>query len=349
MNGPRNRLAEPAKDYKIGLWGPPASGKTTFLAALKVASLRSAEHWIMTGADDESEKFLIDSVRELVRERVFPDFTHSMTEFVFRFVGNPPARRGGWLRSRTMGPPDRVAFDLTVLDVPGRLYGYGGVPGGRSAPGFDTSGIASVAYPDDDRPASSPAEREDDDERLLRHLEDCDGIVFLFDPVGKDEDNSFEHFHRILEKLARRYFAQDHFGKAHLPQQMSVCISKFDQSDVYSFAKRYGFTLQDAEPPHLPRVPNDQASEFFDVLCRKNPHTNADLVNSLITRYFKDVRFYATSAIGFYVADGQRFRPYDGPNLVPNGSSWGIKGQVFPINVLEPVIALHERLRTKAR
>jgi hypothetical protein len=350
---------------RIGLWGPSGSGKTTFLAALKVATTRNQlpGNWIMNGSDDESADFLINLTDQLVRDRRFPQGTDLPTGYVFRFTGEGPmvrrrqesasgAARGGRMARmlRPMGErqPTQDAFELDVLDVPGGLY-KGTRAGDLSE---DLGESEELSFGDE------PAENglgggndalfgpPDDEERLLDHLQECQGILYLYDPVQDARDgDSFDSFHRILEKLTRRVFEQDGYNRPKLPHHVAVCVTKFDQPEIYKLARRYGHTVQDQAPPFLPRVSNARAAEFFHRLCVESA-SNADMVDAGIRQYFNTVSYFVTSAIGFYVGNGRRFQPHNHLNLEAGPGGVRIKGRVYPINVLEPVLWLHNSLQS---
>ncbi len=366
MVNPEPPYFEPPRQVRIGLWGPPGSGKTPFLAALKIATTRShvPGNWIMNGSDDESSDFLIRVTDQLVRDQTFPGATFDPVGYVFRFTGEParrpraswsapanPVARGGWLRGRrsdgqaptVITRPEanagRVSFELDVLDVPGAVYGQTPTPdfGGSGSGG---SGLDFGDEPDGPSGSGQYDNRADVEERLLDHLQDCQGIVYLYDPVRDAKlGDTFEYFHRVLEKLARRVFEQDHFTGSRLPQHVAVCVTKFDSPEIYRLARRYGHSVQDAAPPYLPRVANRSAPDFFNRLCLESSG-NADLVESGIRQHFGTVAYFVTSAIGFYVGPNNRFQPHNGLN-VENGR---IKGRVYPINVLEPILWLHDSL-----
>ena len=62
---------EPA-DYSITMWGAPATGKTTFLAALSIALIRFGSVWCVNGADEASTDMLIRLTTGLATDRCFP-------------------------------------------------------------------------------------------------------------------------------------------------------------------------------------------------------------------------------------------------------------------------------------
>lgn len=130
---------------------------------------------------------------------------------------------------------------------------------------------------------------------------------------------------------------------AKLPHYVAVCVTKFDDPMVYRFARLNGYRNYDENDPYLfPRVHDDDAEGFFKQLCDTSPMGDADLICNALTRYFQPerIRYFITSAIGFY-RQGGRFRDDDYQNAVEQGGgTYKIRGQIHPINVLEPILWL---------
>jgi hypothetical protein len=62
----------------ITLWGPIASGKTTYLAALNTALAKASPPWTLTGADPANTELLIEMTASLVGRRQFPEATQGI-------------------------------------------------------------------------------------------------------------------------------------------------------------------------------------------------------------------------------------------------------------------------------
>ncbi|MGV9680895.1 hypothetical protein ACWDSJ_36970 [Nocardia sp. NPDC003482] len=336
-----NSQPDPPVQLRLGMWGPPASGKTTFLAALKIATLLSRRpgNWIMNGTDGPSSRFLQQMTDLLADQRVFPTATDAANGMTFRFTGErsvpgSPRFPGGLGRRQPMTA--REAFELDVLDV----------PGGTHAP--DHTGADEE--PDLEFADTDPIEFDEMSDRtqMLDHLQACQGIVYLFDP-GRDVrlGDAFKYFQGTLEELSSRIFQPGYHG-TRLPHCVAVCITKFDQPYVYQEAFRRGYSVRDTAPPYFPMVEDGRAGEFFHELC-KDDHTNTNLVAKALERYFYEdrVKYFVTSSIGFYSVNG-RFQARDPHNVEQVGDGdFRIRGKVHPLNVIEPLIWLFDNLKAK--
>jgi len=336
------------QELRIGLWGALSSGKTTYLAALNIAATRwnGSRHWIMNGADGISSDRLVEWTDLLMRQRTFPPATLGPENLLFRFTGldGEQRRQSRWARRPV--PPQRQAFEL---DVPGGWYRDQPLLDDLQASfGEDGAGSDGGDGGEDDTGGAQANERCPDEEDLTDRLESCDGIIYLLDPVcDTREGDAFDLFHRTLERLARRVFEQVRYREARLPHHVAVCITKFDKPEVYKLARQYGLTVQSELPPGMPYVPDKHADAFFQLLCHSS-HGNAGMVRAALANHFDPakIRVFVTSAVGFYVGERRRFRPTDYAN-VENGASGRdhIRGNVHPINVLEPLLWLQRSSR----
>lgn len=333
MTDPNTSIAPPTQ-LRIGLWGPPGSGKTTYLAALKVATYRSRlpGNWIMNGLDPASIDFLTDHVDLLTNRRRFPEATLSVKTLSFRFTGEHTVTE----RRRFRSPHEIMlpkAFELEVLDVPGGIFNSTTTsnpvdPEGLELPGGTDSSHVAPSIDD-----------------LVDRLQECQGIIYLFDPErDANQGDAFIFFHRVLEHLTAQVL-QGVTPNRRLPHWVAVCITKFDHPAVFRSARRGGFIRQDANPPYFPRVDDHEAGQLFRKLCEEEP-SNSDLVaESLNTHFHPDrIKYFVTTSVGFYVARG-RFTMMDPLNVerIGNGSNdFEIRGKVHPINVLEPLLWLHD-------
>ncbi|RSN48578.1 hypothetical protein DMH08_33785 [Actinomadura sp. WAC 06369] len=330
-------MERPVRELRrIGLWGAPESGKTTFLAALQVAVLRSPEQWMLFGVNEESNDFLDTQTSMLTQHRQFPPATRFSNPLSWTLRGTTTVETGKRFGRRTKAVP--MEFNIDLVDTPGAVFASKGVPGEAMAGGGDNLGF--------DEPDERPSEIEEDD--VIEHLAGCDGIVYLFDPTReRRRGDSYSYFQRTLLKLSRQVFRDRGSVDDRLPQHLAVCVTKFDAPEVYRKARVGGYLTYDDSPQMLPRVREDSAGHFFAELCRDSEVGNADLVLSSIQKYFHPdrVRYFATSAVGFYLGDSDRFTEKDYSNVAKNADGGiEIRGKVWPINVVEPVLWLGRRL-----
>ena len=110
------------------------------------------------------------------------------------------------------------------------------------------------------------------------------------------------------------------------------------------------------ECPHpdghrLPRVPQERSREFFDWVCARVLGGSAGMVREGINAYFDPTRvqYFAPSSIGFRLNSNQVFDFRDFNNIQAIGQDITIRDRPRPINVLEPLIYLEQRIRSGRR
>jgi hypothetical protein len=322
---------------KIGLWGAPTSGKTTFLAALSIAATRKRDQRIqLFGADDASTHFLIEQTALLTSDLRFPPATNqeSHLNWVMHMDADAQVRRFG----RNWTDKVRFAFDLDFLDVPGRVYDpRAGAPAAGSPHLFG-----------DEADQASAVGTSGDDEAFLHDLASCDGLVLLFDPTNEWQKNEvFHYFHGTLLKIAQRRLRDPARTTNLLPQYVAVCTTKFDHNDVYRKACEMGFVSPSIDERLFPKVSDRRAEEFFVAIGKESKLSNADLVRDTLRNFFEEgrVQFFVTSAIGFRVDSTGRFDEWDFENVDErSGPSPRIRGPIYPINVIEPQMWLGQKL-----
>ncbi|MEV4362730.1 hypothetical protein [Nonomuraea sp. NPDC049625] len=324
---------------RIGLWGAPQSGKTTYLAALRVAIDRGESDWWLYGSDDASTDFLTDMTHQLVRLKQFPSATVSLPpglQWVFR--GDREVRRRIRLGlSRTEQEVTTILLEL--LDAPGGMFwGSSGRPAQAKLSG-------RVQFGDGRDEPGGPA--VSDEERLLDHLASCDGLIYLFDPTReRSRRDSYDYFQRTVLQLAQR--SAERSRDRYLPHHLAVCITKFDHPHVYEPARRLGYTDNTTRDEGFPTVPDGLAAELFSRLCEHDVENSAVLLDKGIRTLFSPARtrYFMTSAVGFYLdPDLRRFQPAHPWNVIEETGPGGeettrILGAVRPINVLEPLLWL---------
>jgi hypothetical protein len=308
---------------RVGLWGATLSGKSTFLSALFIAASRSPEDLRVRGNNDESTDFLVRNTHALNAQHAFPQATVTAQEplswTLQMSVPNP-------VRGRFFRPaPATVPFDFRVdlQDAPGRSF--------AAIPGIEPSRLNLPGGGD-----GTEVPEVDD------FLAGCQGLLLLIDPVRERErGDAHNFFHGTLLRIAQR--VQVPLGQ-RLPHYIAVCVTKFDQPEIFRFASENGFlTYSEHDPLMFPRVHNSQAERFITELFTGSQLSDVDLVRRALGKYFypERIQYFVTSAIGFYVGPSGEFREGNYWNVVPaENGTYQIRGQIHPINVAEPLLWL---------
>ncbi|PWI06444.1 hypothetical protein DIZ27_33680 [Streptomyces sp. NWU339] len=304
---------------RIGVWGSPASGKTTFLGALRLAALDPAGpfgRWQVVPSDDVSERFLVETARKLAIDKVFPPATQAVRPYAWRFRGDLSGTAFGRRRLWRRRPANRLEFELSVLDVPGGAY-----------EDLRSDGIAA---------------------RSIDHLARAQGLVYLFDPLREAQDSdSFAYLNGTLTRITRLCMQENRLDGPYLPHHLAVCLTKFDDPEVFDRARRGGWT--DLGPNGVPVV-SDPAG-FFDWLADDLHGSTMRLVGQTLRANFHPARlhFFTTSAIGFGTMPGGSIdlRRFGNVNVVDGG--YRIVGPLRPYNVMDPLVALLLGMRNGSR
>lgn len=306
-------------DRRVMLWGAPGSGKSCFLGALNAAVAHAKREWTLVGADEASALHLARITSSMISRRVFLRGTMGIE--AFRWLLSTDVEvvvRRFWRKKRQKVP---VRFQLDIEDTSGEL--------------FDSSNARFRIGSDE-----------------LDDLLNSDGILYFYDPTMEGDISNYEYFHWVLNELERRYQAETAGGVTRLPHRLAVCVSKFDDPEVLKAASRGGYLAKDPQDQYgFPRVPDDQARAFFEELCANSPNGNASLIRHCISRYFRQdrVKYFAISSIGFYLDPSGEFNIEDCYNIVRDQNEYGarlrIKGDLYPINILEPLLWLQGPMR----
>jgi hypothetical protein len=342
-------IGAPGAGQNIGLWGAPGSGKTTFLGALYSAVLESSLDLRLVGVDDESTSFITSMTNQLDR-RAFPPATDAVRSFAWRLsmtsVRQVPRTFTRGRRTETVWESRRIAQQVTIemRDAPGRVWGSDD----------DEDNAATAPPPDPAResprlvlpetgpsPVAQPGQVRPPEEDVIDHLSGCTGMILLVNPVRERKDGSaFRYFQATLGKVAQRKLS----GDARLPHSIAVCMTMFDDPEVFSFAQRGRYLVPGQIGESFPRIANDRAEEFLMSFCGTSNESNIDRFAKAIKRFFYEerVRFYVSSNIGFYIDRARGAFDYgDYQNTVqPPNQRNRIRGRITPVNVLEPILWL---------
>jgi hypothetical protein len=115
--------ADDARDSSIVLWGPPGSGKSTYLATLVYfnESLdEQARRWCVLPADGVTAEWVVERVERWREGAPAPKSLHPEPQALsFRLYSLPPARAGLFARRPAAAHPEAT---LRFWDVPGETY-----------------------------------------------------------------------------------------------------------------------------------------------------------------------------------------------------------------------------------
>jgi len=324
---------------RISLLGAPASGKTTYLAALRhaVASAGGESgNWGIYPINDESRDMLVEFTRTLTKgEFPGPTLLSTAATLQWLFIGDIRGTKFDHRMLRRGSLEKKFVLDL--VDVNG------------------------AAFADD---ATQVNAHPDIVAHAMGHLSSAHGIIYLFDPISERQNrNSVNYISGLLAELQRRYASLGQWRR-HLPQHVAVCVTKFDHPEVFQEARRLGFVS--TGPDGIPRVLDRDAERFFDALCSGAFWGEGDEEGQISARFVRHqlrsafdprhIRYYVTSSIGFWqppgwsvsTFPGARFDPDDFANYYEKaGGNAGIRGAVRPINVLEPLIGLMNQIEDR--
>ena len=302
----------------IVLWGPPRSGKTTFLSAVGIALNRKYGGWSVAGADEASEMALIMETARLSSARTFPDATQAIDRYGWVLNGWTRGSRRRRFRAEQHRVPVRIRLDLT--DVSGEIAHYD-----------------KVGY---------SMRRE-----LIESLMRSRGIIYIFDPTREyTRGDIFDFTFGPLVQLARQAAEGSSFSGIRLPHYVAVCIAKSDDLRVFATAEALNLLAVDpADPYGFPRVNSNDARKLLREICSVSGSGNAEMALNALEQYFLPgrIKYFATSAIGFYINPRNgRFDRDDLQNYIPGDHEGAarIRGSVHPINVAEPLLWLSERI-----
>jgi hypothetical protein len=306
---PPRRQASLPPPKGITLLGGPYTGKTTFLAALQIALLRQELGWALDGENQGSTQAMIRFMNTMTRGHAFPKATVSQMENYKWSLTGDARRVWVWDRWRFRRRTRFTRIPLDLVDGPGAA---------ADGTKIFNQGLA---------------------QQLLASMADSAGIMIFFDPLTEFEfGEAFQHLYGALMVL-RSQAGPDR----KLPHHVAVCITKFDSIPVYRSARALRMLTRDPVGQQFPYVPEKYAAEFLANLIKMSRSDDASLILPMLKQTFYEdrIRFFVTSAIGFYIdSPGGVFDPDDYQNYVYSKPTNRIRGGVYPINVVEPVLWL---------
>lgn len=331
----RPDAAGKVEPVRIALLGPPQSGKTTYLGALYIATLSPTSQngsWRIRPCNEASREFR-DRLKATLNKGEFPAATSGNIAVEWLFVGD--LSRSMYDHRYIKWRKLKRRFQLDLIDVPGNAYMRG-----------QNTGTAEIK----------------DTSVAMDHLYQAQGIIYMFDPIGdQDNQNAADYLSEILSKLELRAAQDGRVDDLYLKYQVSVCITKFDHPKLFKQVQRASFV----DSGHnygdgMPRIRQKDARQFLAELCygnfwreqiREQQPTYEQVVRQLERAFDPSrIEYFVTSSIGFFktppVGDESRdevdMRQFN--NYHERGGAAHIRGEVRPINVLEPLISLQQRI-----
>jgi len=313
-----------ARTLRIGLWGSPTSGRTTYLTVLASAGWqrwRRHAEWRVSAVDPATKKYLETSA-ETLAEKKFPrsnlPFDRKVNELSFHLERK---QQEGARRRR--GPTPVANITLEIQDRGGGQFGT-----------------------------------EEKQESANRYLAESDVLLYFFDPTYDNSDEAIHKFHSVdffqmvEAHLGMVAVQRDTLYHGFLPQHIAVCIAKLDDQHVFDVARDNGCT--ETDPGTGTRyVPSRRARRLFEKICQEQHRSEADfLLNRLQNSFHPDrISFHALSSIGFWVPEDGEFDPDDVCNVIREPQPAGdmspverrIRGPIRPVHILDPLISLVER------
>ncbi len=314
-DGMRRESGAPRQQRQIALVGSPRSGKTTFLSTLSISLARNAhEGWSIFPVDDHSAMQLFEWSRALTDKRTFPEATQSIQPLSWVLQGRVRRAKRTLLGMREYEAEARIG--LTLADAPGERLHYSWI---------------------------GTKERSD----LIDDIARSDGIILLIDPARETETgDTYDFLYAVLAQVMQRVSLLAGDAAVRLPQHMAVCLTKFDDPFVYNEARRMGFVdYKGGRPGDSPRVSEGDAREFITKFFSTSSYGQTMI--PLLESYGNPdrIKYYVTSAIGFYVNPRTRWADEgDLANVISGDGPLAVRGSLYPINVAEPVLWLCRQL-----
>jgi hypothetical protein len=307
--------------------GATGSGKSTFLGALQIAFLNRAAYlketggWRIWSRDPASRAELVKMHTALTSKGEFPMTTRGIDRFDWILEGKVPrTEKAGLWRSRTYDQP--VELTLKLTDPTGELTGYEQM--GRQLR-----------------------------EELIDHMAASRGILYMFDPIREfNKGDAYDKTYSLIMDLMAAVPDEERFD-GRLPHYVAICVTKLDDPRVFRTAQSLSMLVRNDYDPHgFPIVHDTDARDLLHELCKVGRKGNAQMVPQLLEEYFHPDRitYFVTSSVGFMLNKRTRqFDDQDTENVYRLASDDSlVRGPVNPINVVEPILWLVDRLALSA-
>ena len=156
--------------------------------------------------------------------------------------------------------PVPLELNIDLLDAPGRQFNSVPRPdrGGRRA-AAESGG--ALGFDDDDADedggdGGDGAGSVGTEDSLMDSMAGCDGLLLLFDPIREwQRGDAYNYFQGTLLRIAQRRMAGGTRPGSKLPHYVAVCVTKFDEPDVYRRARINGYrSFATDDPAMFPRV-----------------------------------------------------------------------------------------------
>jgi len=320
------------RTVRVGIWGSTASGRTTYLTVLAgIAGWQSKpgskDQWRVTAADEETRKRVRQFAGALEDDKQFP-------------AGNLPGQPISWsfILERRRPEEDKNGLFRFWRQV---------------------EQVAAVSVELQDRASSDYYPHEQATPRAISYLAESDLLLYFFDPTydlpwrmeREAKGRSFDFFATVETYLGEHAVRDGALDGPFLRKHIAVCIPKLDDQEVFAEARRAGYL--DTDPDGMPWVSEKKAQLFFQRICQDPNRLGAYYVVERLQSAFRPDRisYHALSSIGYWIPPDGQFNPTDVCNVTrPESEERGqlprpqVRGQIQPLHVLDPLIALAERV-----
>ena len=212
----KNNMPNQESTLKIGVWGPAASGKTTYIITVWGACLAPNSRWVAILEDKPTSDFMITGLTTLRRGN-FPNPTPAGLHTHYSYLFSPKLNINEGKKNTALKTPFEAFRDwITANDI--------------SVSPDTTNMTLKMEFTD---VAGEDYFNQPLDAPLWDDILACDGLVCLLDP-----DNAEEHLQLTL-MLGQNLWLKSKGSKkmigTALPHHIALCYTKVDKANYYSF------------------------------------------------------------------------------------------------------------------